>query len=334
MRGLWLGLAVALVALATGPRAQPQNAARLIDQYQSGEFTAAVRAAADNTSDLREVLKTLNEAVPVLMPGSDANEQRRLAVAAFSLEIVMVRRNSLFGDSGKLLLEWACSLLRRSSTPLPAERLWHLAAIGVIEGAADGRVLDDHMAHAEKRFPKEPRFVLARAVALELQTWPQGHMGGSFEGPRDELVSLLRIATFTPEVRDEALLRWGFFDLRQGNERNALDHLNAIGQTADTYVDYLRHLFRGRAFDRSNKPADAIDAYRQAVLAEPRAQTARLALAGALAAGNSRPDAREALGLALTEPRDVLADPWFMYGSADQRFWPTLITELRQAVRR
>jgi tetratricopeptide (TPR) repeat protein len=204
----------------------------------------------------------------------------------------------------------------------------------VIEGAADGPTLDTHLDHAEKRFPKEPRFVLARAVAAELQTWYQSEPGTVYEPTRGEFVSRLRIAIYTPEVRDEALLRWGFFDLRRGSEKGALDHLNDIGQTADTYLDYLRHLFRGRALDRSNKHAEALDAYRQAVLAEPRAQTARLALAGSLAAGNSRPDAFETLGRALSDARDVLADPWFTYGSADQRFWPALITELRQAVRR
>lgn len=285
---------------------------------------------------MRVLLKDLNGAVPVLMPNSPSSQQRRLAVATFALEVVMLRRNSLFHDSGKLLLEWACSLLRRDATPLPAERVWHLAAIGVVEGSADGRVLDTHLDHAEKRFPKEPRFVLARVVATELQTWPEDRLGSAAFVPRDpgELVTRLRLATFVPEVRDEALLRWGFWDLRQGSEKGALDRLNEIGQTADTYVDYLRHLFRGRALDRSDKHAEALDAYRMAVLAEPRAQTARLALASALASGNDRQDAFEALGRALSDATDVLADPWFMYGAADQRFWPARITELRQAVRR
>jgi tetratricopeptide (TPR) repeat protein len=331
-------VAVALLALPAGPHSQSQNVAGLIDRYQSGDFGAAVHAAADNTSDLRTLLQQLNMAVPLLararLPETAADTQRRLAIATFALEVVMARRSSLYRDSGRLLLEWACSLLRRDSTPMPAERLWHLAAIGVIEGAADGMALDTHLDHVEKRFPKEPRLALARAVAAELQTWYQSEPGSVYEPTRGLFLSRLRIAAFIPEVRDETLLRWGFFDLRQGNARSALDHLNDIGPTADTYLDYLRHLFRGRALDRSNKHEEALDAYRLAMLAAPHAQTARLALASALASGNSRTDALETLGRALSDAHDVLADPWFTYGSADQRFWPTLITELRQAVRR
>jgi tetratricopeptide (TPR) repeat protein len=333
-RMLWIGVTcVGLVVSAGTPRAQPQGLSRLIDLYQSGEFGAALHAAADDVQDLRQILQQLNMAVPLLsrahLPDTAEDKQRRLAIATFALEVVMARRSSTFQDSGRLLLEWACALLRRDSTPMPAERLWHLAAIGVIEGAPDYTTLETHLAHAEKRFPKEPRFVLARAVQAEMQTW-YGRVADS----NDQLVSRMRIASLTPEVRDEALLRWGFFDLRRGSSRTALDHLNDIGPMSDGYLDYLRHLFLGRALDKSKKPSEAIEAYRRAIIVEPRAQTAQLALASALAAGNSRQEAFDVLNHALSGPRDVLADPWFTYGAGDQRFWPALVTQLRQAVRR
>jgi len=198
-----------------------------------------------------------------------------------------------------------------------------------MEGAPDFTTLETHLGHAEKRFPKEPRFVLARGVQLEMQTWY-----GSPPAPNDQLVSQMRIASLTPEVRQEALLRWGFFDLRRGNVRSALDHFNDIGPTTDGYLDYLRLLFIGRALDRSKKQADAIEAYRRAVIVEPHAQTAQLALAATLAAANSRQEAFDVLNHALSGPQDVLADPWFTFGAGDQRFWPALVTQLRQAVRR
>ncbi len=165
------------------PAAEQPKQPALVDlfgRYERGEFSAAVSEAAQVVvrNDLRVAIRDLNFAVPMWFPENEANERRRLAVAAFALEFVMVRRADLWKDSGYLLLEWACSLLRRNPTPLPAERLWHLAAIGVIEGAADGVRLEAHLAHAERRFPDEPRFLLARAVAMELLTWPEEHGKG------------------------------------------------------------------------------------------------------------------------------------------------------------
>ncbi len=332
-RRLWIVLiGVGLLMCDTAPRAQAPEMGAVIDQYQRGEFSAAVRAAApDDIRDLRQLMPRLTGAMPPLLPELPGawNEKRRLAIATLALEVVMARRSTTFSDSGRLLLEWACSLLRKNPSPLPAERLWHLAAIGVMEGAPDSTTLDTHLTHAEKRFPKEPRFVLARAVVEEMKSWPVAYMSGA-----DALVSQFRIAVLTPAVRDEALLRWGFFDERRGSFKSALEHLSAIGPQQEPYLEYLRHLFLGRALDRAKKPDEAIESYRRAVAVEPHAQTAQLALAAALAAGNKREDAFAALRQAVSGPGDVLADPWFTYGAGDQRYWPALVTELRQAVRR
>ena len=157
----------------------------ILQDYERGSFNEAVAAAATSAGkDLRVLLRDLNQAVPGWFPVGFADERRRLAVASLALEVVMERRDALWSDSGKLLLEWACSLLRRNDTPLAAERLWHLAAIGVIQGASDGEALERHLAHAELRFPDEPRFVLAHAVALELRTWPEPRSRRSADGAK------------------------------------------------------------------------------------------------------------------------------------------------------
>lgn len=337
-------VAIALMALSVRPGITAQSANKdlgvLFDRYERGEFGAAVAEAARGEQDLRGVITQLTGRVPVLNPNSPESQKRRLAIAAFSLEIVMATRSSLFHDqgsqsSGKALLEWACSLLRRSPTPLPAERLWHLAAIGVIEGAVDQLALDVHLAHAIKRFPDEPRLILTKAIDWELQTWPDDRGEGRYLGLSEppQLMPAFRAAANRPEVRDEALLRWGFFELRRGSPKSALAHFDEMGATTDRFIDYLRHLFRGRALEKSNRLADAIEEYRLATVVVPTAQTARIALASALNANRQRPEAAALLDSALAAPGDVVADPWFVYGAADQRFYPELMTQLRREVR-
>ncbi|HEX5070531.1 MAG TPA: hypothetical protein VFV78_09985 [Vicinamibacterales bacterium] len=343
---LFAGLsAMALTALSLGPGAGAQGRNKdlgvLFDRYERGEFGAAVAGAAQDEQDLRAVIAQLTGRVPVLNPDTPESQMRRLALAAFSLEIVMATRSSLFNDagskgSGKILLEWACSLLRRSQTPLPAERLWHLAAFGVIEGAADAQALTIHVAHANKRFPDEPRMILTKAIALELETWPDDRQEGRYQGLSEppQLVPAFRAAANRPEVRDEALLRLGFFELRRGSPRSALARFDEMRTTADPFIDYLRHLFRGRALEKTNRLPDAIGEYRLATVVLPSAQTARIALAGALSANRERPEAAALLDDVLAAPGDVLSDPWFVYGAADQRFYPELMTQLRREVRK
>jgi len=312
----------------------PDDVGPMLDRYQRGEFTAAVAEAARTTRDLRTVIAQLTTKIPTVNPNGSDSQRRRLTIATFSLEIVMATRNSLFRDSGKLLLEWACSLLRRGETPLPAERLWHQAAFGVIEGAADWEALDKHVAHAAKRFPDDPRLPLTKALVWELHSWPDDRREGAGESGPPELVPALRLAVVHAAVRDETLLRWGFFELRQGQAKAALDHFDAIGATDDRFIDYLRHLFRGRALERTNHIPDAIEAFRRAALVYPSAQTARLALASALVANQQRLEAGSLLDTVLAGPMDVLGDPWFLYGAADQRFYPQVMTNLRREVRR
>ena len=342
-RVLVSAVAVTLVLGAAGSAAPQDPRGRLSVQeilrdYERGEFNAAVTAASVGT-DLRVLIKDLNQAVPDWLPTGKADERRRLAIASLSLEVVMTRRNALWSDSGKLLLEWACSLLRRNETPLPAERLWHLAAIGVIQGASDAGSLERHLGHAEARFPNEPRFILARAIAIELRTWPEPRDGRYVNGarPPSEVVGMaarFEKAVAIPEIRAEAYLRWAFYDLRSNQIARALDHLDRVQGTNDAYLIYLRHLFRGRALTRADRLGEAIDAYQSAMATVPQAQTARLALGSLLARENRRQDAVAVVSNALTLPGGAFDDPWTIYGGADQRFWPTLATELRREVRR
>jgi len=334
---------MALLALFAnrGLNAQPgnKNFGALLDRYQRGEFGAAVTEAAKDEQDLRSVIAQLTAKVPVLNPNSPESQLRRLTIAAFSLEIVMATRNSLFRDagsqkSGRVLLEWACSLLRRGQTPLPAERLWHQAAFGVIEGASDWEALETHVGHVAKRFPDDPRLPLTKALVWELKSWPDDRREGAGQSGPPELVPAFRLAVVHRDVQDETNLRWGFFELRRGNAKTALGHLDDIGATDDRFIDYLRHLFRGRALERLNRVHDAVEAYHRAVLVQPTAQTARMALAGALVANQQRQEAASLLDGVLAGPLDVLADPWFVFGAADQRFYPDVMTQLRREVRR
>jgi hypothetical protein len=80
-----------------------------------------------------------------------------------------------------------------------------------------------------------------------------------------------------------------------------------------------------------HRSADAVEAYRLAVAAAPKAQTAQLALALALARNGDRAEAERVGLLAVTmEPG---YDPWLDYGDGDARVWQYILSALRQALK-
>ena len=358
-------LVAALLAIGAAPAAQDRGVTprlaqdwpaidgeALLDAYALGQDGALVVALSrpNALSSLRDALAGLD------LEGAD--RRRREQAAALAVEAAQ-----LAGASDTIaafeLVEWGCHLLRRDAVTTEAERLFHWAAAAVLEGMTlpslvahadhalrrdfvrppqetSGVSLVPHAEHAAGRVDQEPRLELARAVAVELRTFPDPRAKERL-GQRDgnlfaQLVDRLDRAARFPEVRAEALTRLGFAHLRDSNPERALMHLDeAPALTSDPWVLYLAHLFRGRALGALGRDAEAVEAFRASVAAVPGAQSAMLALGAALVRSGAREEASQLAWAATAVP--TVADPWLGYGQADLRFWPEIRDRLREAVR-
>ena len=120
---------------------------------------------------------------------------RLLVAAAFGLEFEAVRVERgdwlalTVGPIGPRAIEWACTVLRARGRADDAERVWFLASFALVGGVRDWTFVYSPLAPSPRtgrpgtaarlaRFPDEPRFKLARAMAIaaryESRTkWPR-----------------------------------------------------------------------------------------------------------------------------------------------------------------
>ena len=255
---------------------------------------------------------------------------------------------AIWWKTAALLLEWGCELLRKGGAPSPAERWWQLGAVAVAQRRGDyefmigspwdarGNAEDEieHLKHVIERFPKEPRFALAQAIAIEWHTWPQSlnrsrtasrHLPDAlraFEGMRDD-----------PDIGAEAWLRSGLLLLRANSAGKAVEAFTKVEQlTRDRYLIYLAKFFRGQAHERQKADIDAERDYRGALATIPKAISASMALA-ALLTRAERPGEASAIVDAAVTANPPPVDPWREYGAADDRFWPRFLSQLRAEIR-
>ena len=135
-----------------------------------------------------------------------------------------------------------------------------------------------------------------------------------------------------PSIQAELHVRLGNTYLRLARADLALPPLEqALTQTQEPFLLYLANYLRGRAFEMLQRTADAETAYRDALVAMPRAQSASISLAALLFADGRR---KEAATYAAESVRGELPlDPWRMYQAGSGRHWPSLIRLLRQEIR-
>jgi tetratricopeptide (TPR) repeat protein len=253
--------------------------------------------------------------------------------------------NAIWWKPAPRLLEWGCKLMRTSS-PGPIERIWQLASVAVAERAGDFEFLigspweargnpqdePEHLAHVIKRFPGEPRFALAQAIAVEWRTWPVGFRTSRSRviAPADAMSALQKM-TKDDAIGPEASLRLGVLRLRTGKPDDALPLFDgAEAATRDPYLVYLARYFRGQALERKRLTGDAEQAYRGALAAIPRAQSATVALSALLAKAGRQREASDVVETSLSEP--PVLDPWREYELADYRFWPELLARLHAEI--
>jgi hypothetical protein len=320
-----------LAAVAPARTQEPLSFTPVFEAFLRGDFS--VRELPTSGVDVQTLLAR-DGALWVSAGPSEQRDRRRLLVAAVALHLANTM-GPTDGRRANAVLEWGCTLVRRNAQPSEAERLWHWAAVAVTQASADAWRAEAHAGHASKRFPDAPRFALARAVALEMRTWPDDrHRSPRDRDPAlaDQVIAGFRTAAKYPETRAEASIRLGLFVLRHGFAGNALNHLRAAAEVKELYLRYLHGLFEGRAHDRENNLDGAIAAYRRALEAVPHGQTAQLALASALMRSGQQAEATAVTQAAL-RPGPRPPDPWTSYGQGDMRLWPMIANALEAALR-
>jgi tetratricopeptide (TPR) repeat protein len=140
-------------------------------------------------------------------------------------------------------------------------------------------------------------------------------------------------AVARPDVKVEALLRAGYFELRRGHADAALLRFREADSLPedDVVLRFWFHLLNGQALEQANRLSEAIDSYRLALDDVPSATSARAALVSALVRNNQGSDgariAREAL---LTFSATL--DPWTIYVEPDMRYWKAISQQFRKVV--
>jgi hypothetical protein len=349
-------LATALVVMLAGsfpagsqekPLAPPPVSSTItqLDRYARGEFDAVVEELS-NVENFKDTFEALRADGPAWIEsaGTGDRDRRELAAATFALEASRLGQWTawkevwLSGDVKRVtwmppaqLLEWACERMRQRPAS-PINRIWFLASVAIAERSEDvellvgldGRLQEDivqHVRHAQKSYPKEPRFSLAYGIGEE---W---HDTGRARRYFLQLVD-------DPDVGAEALLRLGHLALRDRNHNEATERLgHAERRSRDPWIVHLARLFLGQSYDMRNRLPDAEREYRVALTAIPRAQSASFALAGVLFRAGQQTEAASVADAALTASLS-LSDPWREYAHGDARFWPQLIARLRTEIRR
>ena len=91
---------------------------------------------------------------------------------------------------------------------------------------------------------------------------------------------------------------------------------------------YLSRLFAGAIFERSGRHTEAVDEFRGALQAVPRAQSASITLAPLLLALDAKADAADILKQAMTLPQ--VEDPLQHYILGDPTAVPRAFARIRQ----
>jgi hypothetical protein len=370
--------------------AQARSIYEYFDRYAGGDVSAPQEFS--RTATEKQIKAIEDQAARWINANPSASQRRRVAVAAFVLEVAREWQGTPNWHLGRRLISWACHEFSSTKTaPERGEQLWYLASVALVGGAEDwwfliGRSafanarksgkqpVDDelfrgHLAHAVARFPNDPRFALANAVSIESLSWEVGGLGrdpnqrgiiageiapealartnsdwddsgpsqqkprsGQTTGPGIRQVRQVaqRYASLAnePPIAAEASIRAGVVSFRIANNEQAIGHLARVSQlTEDPFLVHLSRLIEGVVRERQGRDDDAVAAYRSALEAVPRAQTASTMLTARLIKMGRMADAAKVAEEFFSGPPVV--DPWRQYRLGDFRSWPSLMKQLR-----
>ena len=269
---------------------------------------------------------------------------------------------AVFAGAGRRYIARARGTDTGSNHSADFVRVWHRAAVGLLQGASDPARVEEHVADD----PKDARFLLARAVAQERRCWgarpsldqpavrvegllaiagvglPEDSVGPT-KSEREAIVTKHRVclrealsrfeaASKVEDVAAEARVRGGWTLLQDGYYSEALEWLDAAKPHDDRDLEYWHGLFRGRVLEAIGRYQDAVDAYRAALELYPRAQSAGLGLAVALMRLDRTKEADE-IARSVREGGVMAPDPWMHYAQGDKRFAGRWIESLRTVAR-
>jgi tetratricopeptide (TPR) repeat protein len=296
----------------------PGSLAALLQAEEESD-AAAVNASIRENSSNASLLKLLVDfkAGGNAFPSSPRKEfvlALELAETALPVSFPAIRA------AGYDLLTRYGRLVRQVSGDDEFEKDWLKAQIGLAEAPVRPAEAQKLIDAALKRYPDEPRFVLARAITAEESAAPKDAA---------KVLAAYDIAAADPATRDEALVRKARLLTRLGTSSEALLALDRTGAiAADPMLRFWRELVRAKALDEMGRWDDAIAAYRTALAIAPEAQSARVGLMNTLARTGRPEDARVIAEAIQTAPPGA-DDPWWGYWQADYRFFADLVKKLR-----
>jgi hypothetical protein len=364
-----LGACMFAFPLAGTTRELPTPRVPALERYASGDFEGAI-ATITAGSELRAAIRGFRaDADRWIADGPEPDRRWRSdLVATVAVDLVGRALDGTYDaadyrDSLRPLVEWTCRRLR-SHPPSEFERLFHVATIGLLQGAHDQELLiglklafspydeppQQHILHGGQRFPQEGRFKLAwaaeRSETYLIASGPvapsalvrQGYGLGRFEADGTgaeralrETADILASLMNDPGVGLEARLRRSVMLVLMGQPEEVVGDFEQLMRSPDGFVRYLAHMMRGVIHDRAGQLPEATFQYRRATEVVP-APTAMTSLAAALYRQGQTAEA--ATVVAAAERNLDVTDPWLTYGDRDYRLFPDVLARMRASVTR
>jgi tetratricopeptide (TPR) repeat protein len=236
--------------------------------------------------------------------------------------------------------EEALNVLRREHDllrpPLGADEFecqWYRTEMAVLQASPDPAEAMTTIRQALTRCPGDPRLMLGLAVTSDL-VWSRIRSVTAVQALTErDVVTFFETAMTFSQTAGEAGVRLAFLAYRQGQLDEALRRLAwADAQPADGFVRYLRHFIRARVLQKQGRIDEAIDQFRAALVAWPRAHSARVGLMGALMIRGDRVEAAS-LSEAIQTATVADIDPFSLYWLGDYRVVERLQARLRELAR-
>jgi VWFA-related protein len=315
-------------APAPAAPAVPKTLEELTRAYEAGAFQNVAGALRQNTDPLRLLRDFEEEGNP--WPDNPRRE------AGFAIELAeagMFSARAETRDQAVRLLERFTRLIRPPLGPDAFEQQWHYAVLTLLQGTIRPPVLEAFADRALARFPDEPRFLLARAIAADQRSTTTGASRVHGPAPSQPALEAIRrqyeALIASPDVTAEARVRLAWLLHRMGRHADALAQLDDDVEAMDGSLRYLRQLFSGHVKGALGRLDDATVAYRAARAIAPNAQSAKVALMNGLLSRGDRAGAEAMAELIQTE-RSTEFDPWWMYWQGQYRFYGQAMARVRE----
>lgn len=306
---------------AAARRTVPAEVAVLADVFDRGNTDAFQKALAEST-DLLNVIRGFR-----VSDSPWPDKPRRTAIFALELALAGLRSRvrDVREEGGRLLAEYNVRV-REPAGASAFECSWFVTEAAALQGLFNPENVLLFIPRALQRCPANGRLHLAHAVVSE-QQWLHGT---ATAGEEAEILSRYEQAMKFPETVTEARVRAARFLYALGQFDRALTLLDGVTSTStDPEIRYFAHLVHGQLLRAVGRNDDAAAAFRAALEAWPRAQSAQVALMTLLMSRGDREEAAALAEAVQTAPLDQY-DPWWMYWVGDYRVYPALFDRLRE----